>query len=110
MEFTIKSGTPENLKRGCIVVGAFSDGSLSAAAQALDAAAGGALATLLSRGDLDDKAGSTLMLSLLPGVAAERVLVVSLGAPDALDDKAYRDALSAAGKALASLPAKDATV
>ncbi|MCB1959979.1 MAG: leucyl aminopeptidase [Rhodocyclaceae bacterium] len=110
MEFTIKSGTPENLKRGCIVVGAFGDGSLSGAAQALDAAAGGALTGLLSRGDLDDKAGSTLMLPLLPGVAAERVLVVSLGAPDALNDKAYRDALAAAGKALAGLSAKDATV
>jgi len=110
VEFTIKTGTPEQLKRACIVIGAFSDGSLTAAASAVDAASEGALSAVLKQGDLDKKAGSTLMLPVLPGVAAQRVLVVSLGAPDELNDKAFRDAAGAVGKVLAKLPGKDASV
>ncbi len=110
MEFTIKTGTPEQLKRACIVVGVFSDGSLTAAAQAVDDASAGALSRVLKHGDLDDKAGSTLMLPALPGIAAQRVLVVSLGAADEFNDKAYRDAAAAVGKVLAKLAGKDASV
>ncbi|MBT0960420.1 leucyl aminopeptidase [Denitromonas iodatirespirans] len=110
MEFTIKTGSPEKLKRACIVVGAYAEGRLTPSAEAVDHASGGALGALLKRGDLDDKAGATLTLPLLPGVEADRVVVVSLGAVDELNDKAYRDALSAAGKALAGLRGKDASV
>ena len=110
MEFTIKTGSPEKLKRACIVIGAYTDARLTPSAEAVDQASGGALGALLKRGDLDDKAGATLALPLLPGVDAERVLVVSLGKPDELNDKAYRDALAAAGKVLAGLRGKDASV
>jgi leucyl aminopeptidase len=110
VEFTIKTGTPEQLKRACIVVGAFSDGSLTSAAAAVDTAAGGALAAVLKQGDLDNKAGSTVLLPVLPGVQAKRVLVVSLGAPDEFNDKAFRDVAGAVGKVLAKLPGKDASV
>ena len=110
MEFTIKTGSPEKLKRACIVVGAYTEERLTPSAEAVDQASGGALSALLTRGDLDDKAGATLMLPVLPGIDAERVVVVSLGALDELNDKAYRDALNAAGKALAGLRGKEASV
>ncbi|HMX14495.1 MAG TPA: leucyl aminopeptidase, partial [Thauera aminoaromatica] len=44
------------------------------------------------------------------GVHAERVLLVSLGKHDEFGDKAYRDALAAAAKAISAGPAKDAVV
>src|SRR5690606_26393741 len=65
----------------CVVVGAWSDGSLTPAAQAIDGASGGRLKALLSRGDLSGKTGRTAMLHDLAGVAAPRVLVVGLGEP-----------------------------
>ncbi|WP_374483474.1 leucyl aminopeptidase [Zoogloea sp.] len=108
MEFTIKAGSPEKLKSGCVVVGVYAGGELSTAAQALDKASAGALATILARGDLDDKAGATLLLHSLPGVAAPRVLLVSLGKVSELSDKAYRDAVTAAAKQLGGLAADDA--
>ncbi|NML25533.1 leucyl aminopeptidase [Zoogloea dura] len=108
MEFTIKAGAPEKLKNGCVVAGVFSGGELSASARALDKAADGAISTILARGDLDDKAGATLMLHALPGLATPRVLLVSLGKSDALSDKAYRDAVSAAARQLGASPAEDA--
>ena len=108
VEFTIKAGSPEKLKNGCVVVGVHAGGDLTAAARALDKASNGAIATVLARGDLDDKAGSTLMLHDLPGLATPRVLLVSLGQADELTDKLYRDAVAAAARALAGSVAGDA--
>lgn len=110
MEFTIKTGSPAKLKTGLLVLGAFAGGKLPALTAAADGAAEGRIAALIKRGDLDDKAGSTLLLPDLPGVQAERVLLVSLGKEDELGDKTWRDALAAAAKALAATPAKDAVI
>ncbi|MFT3757533.1 leucyl aminopeptidase [Thauera sp.] len=110
MEFTIKTGSPAKSKAGLLVLGAFADGVLPTATAAVDAAAEGRIAHYLKRGDLDDKAGATLLLAELPGIHAERVLLVSLGKQDDFGDKAYRDALAAAARALAATPAKDAVV
>ena len=106
MEFTIKTGSPAQLKTGLLVLGAFAGGKLPA----LTAAAEGRIAALIKRGDLEDKAGATLLLPDLTGVHAERVLLVSLGKEDEFGDKAWRDALGAAAKALACTPAKDAVI
>ena len=108
MEFTIKAGSPEKLKSGCVVVGVLAGGELGASARALDEACEGAISAILARGELDDKAGSTLMLHSLPGLAAPRVLLVSLGKRDEPSDKAYRDAVAATAKQLAGSAAADA--
>ena len=110
MEFTIKTGLPAKSKAGILVLGAFADGVLPAATANVDAAAQGRIAHLLKRGDLEEKAGATMLLPELAGTQAERVLLVSLGKQDEFGDKAYRDALGAAAKALAATPAKDAVV
>ena len=110
MEFTIKTGSPAKLKTGLLVLGAFAEGRLPALSAAADGAAEGRLAALIKRGDLEDKAGATLLVHDLPGVHAERVLLVSLGKHDEFGDKAYRDALAAAAKAISAGPAKDAVV
>ncbi|TXH86918.1 leucyl aminopeptidase [Thauera aminoaromatica] len=110
MEFTIKTGSPAKLKTGLLVLGAFAEGRLPALSAAADGAAEGRLAALIKRGDLEDKAGATLLVHDLPGVLAERVLLVSLGKHDEFGDKAYRDALAAAAKAISAGPAKDAVV
>ena len=110
MEFTIKTGNPAKLKTGLLVLGAFADGKLPALGGVIDDATQGRLSSLLERGDLEDKAGSTLLLHELPGTHAERVLVVSLGKEDEFGDKAFRDALGAAAKALAASPSRDAVI
>ncbi len=110
MEFTIKTATPEKFKAGTLVLAAFADGALPEATAAVDKAAEGRIAALLKRGDLDEKAGATLLLPDLAGVPAERVLLVSLGKREDFGDKAFRDAVSAVAKVLAAGPAKDAAV
>jgi leucyl aminopeptidase len=110
MDISISGAAATGVKAGCLVVGAFADGTLTRAAEAVDQAAGGALGAALKRGDLEEKAGSTLLFPALAGVAADRVLLVSLGARTALGDRTFRDALSGAGRALAAGAAADAAV
>lgn len=110
MEFSIKQGSPEKLKSGCVVVGVFEGGKLSAAAQVLDKAAQHALSDLIARGDMSGKASSTLLMHKLPGIAAERVLLVGLGKAAELSNKITLDILRATFTALNATPAKDAAL
>ena len=79
LEFTLNHVAPAAAAVDCLVVGAYADHTLTPAAQALDAASGGRLASLAQRGDLSGKTGATTLLHDLPGVTAPRVLVVGLG-------------------------------
>jgi leucyl aminopeptidase len=110
VELTLQTMSPENARTGVLVIGAFADGALPFVSQKIDQASQGHLSAILKRGDLNEKAGSTLLLQDLPGNQAERVLVVSLGQRENFGEKAFRDALSATAKALASSPAKNAVV
>ncbi len=83
MEFSIKQVSPEKQRSGCVAVGVFEGGKLSAAAQILDKAAKHYLSDVIAHGDMSGKASSTLLLQKIPGIAAERVLLVGLGKPDA---------------------------
>jgi leucyl aminopeptidase len=108
MEFSIKALSPETAKAGCVVLGVHAGKELTPAAKRVDQAAGGALKAAL--GDLAGRTGSTLLLRALPGVAAERVLLVGLGEKKDYAEAAYREALRAAGLALRELGARDAAL
>jgi leucyl aminopeptidase len=108
MQFSIKALSPESAKTGCVVLGIHSGRELTPAAKRVDQAARGALRKAL--GDLSGKTGSTLLLRGVPGVAAERVLLVGLGERKEFAESAYRDALRGAANALRELGAKDAAL
>ncbi len=100
MEFSIKSGSPEKQRSACVVVGVFDHRKLSFAGDVIDHAAQGYLADILRRGDMDGKAGTTLLLHNVPGLLCDRVLLVGLGKEREFRDKQYRDAVRAAIKTL----------
>ena len=108
MEFSIKAGSPDKQKAGCVVVGVFEPRRLSDAAKTIDRAAKGHIASILRQGDLDGKLGATLLLHHVPGVAAERVLLVGLGKQGDVGAKQYREACRAAVRALNDSGASDA--
>ena len=110
MEFSIKGGSPGKQRTGCVVVGVFDGRKLSPAAQAIDSASRRRVTDVLKRGDLDGKLGQTLLLHRLPGVTAERVLLVGLGKERDLAETPYRTALAAAVKALRATGAAEATL
>ena len=90
------------------MLGVHAGQELTPAAKRVDQASRGALKKAL--GDLAGRAGSTLLLRSLPGVAAERVLLVGLGERKDYAEGAYRDAVRAAASALRELGARDAAL
>ena len=110
IELSLETTSPEKIRSGVLVVGAFADGALPPSAQKIDEVSKRKLSAIIKRGDLDEKAGASLLLHDLPGVEAERVLLVSLGKRSELSEKSFREALSSAAKTLATGVAKDAAV
>ncbi len=110
MKFSIKKGNLEKQRSACVVVGIFEPRKLTEPAEALDTIANGYINGILRSGDMEGKAGSTLMLHNVPGTPCERVLLVGLGKEPELNGKTYRDAMRAAFKALHETGAEDASL
>ena len=108
MEFSIRALAPEKAKTGCLVLAVFSGGNLTRTAQTADKAAAGALRRVLAQGDLGGKSGATLLLQKIPGLAAERVLLVSLGERKEFGVAHFREAVRGAAAALKCLASRDA--
>ncbi|MBB3122383.1 MULTISPECIES: leucyl aminopeptidase [Telluria group] len=112
MDFSIKAfdakNTISSAKTGCVAVAVFENKKLSEAAKALDGA--GEITAALKSGDISGKAGTTLLLRGLKGAAAERVLLVGLGADEAVGEKSFNSAVQATIKAFSTLGTADAII
>src|SRR5476649_171207 len=99
-----------SLRGGAWVVAASEGGALLASAVRLDKAAGGALTRALKFSRFTGKSGQMLEVLAPAGMRASRLLLVGLGKPEALDEKALETIgaqivgrLYAAGETAASL-------
>jgi leucyl aminopeptidase len=110
VQFSIRTQAPEKVPSACLVLAVYEGKILSRTAQAADKAAGGALKHALAQGDLAAKAGATLLLHKPKGLAAARVLLVSLGARADYGVGPFREAVRGAASALKGLGAKDAAL
>ena len=110
MEFSIKQSIPEKQRSACVVLGIYQGGNLSPAAQLFDHASGHQISTLISRGDVTGKTGSTLMLHAPTGILAERVLLVGLGKTEEMNAKQFLDVLRATFAALQKTVSKNAAL
>ena len=106
LEFTLNHSAPGTAGTDCVVVGAFADGSLSPAAQALDGE--GRLAALVARGDVSGATGRSQLVHDLPGVTAPRVLVLGLGEREKFGVAQYLKAVADAVRTLRTGPVKTA--
>ena len=110
MEFFAKSVNTPKLRTNCLVVAVSQPQKLSAAASKLDEASGGFLSNILKRGDMDGRSGQTLLLHSVPGVTAERVLLLGIGKADDLNERSYDKAVDSMYNALNNSGSKDAHV
>ncbi|MGQ7815449.1 leucyl aminopeptidase [Metapseudomonas furukawaii] len=110
MEFLVKSARLETLKTSTLVVAVGEGRKLGEAAKAVDAAADGAITTLLKRGDLAGKVGQTLLLHSLPNLKADRVLLVGSGKERELSDRQFRKLIAAVNGVLKGLGGSDAAL
>lgn len=108
MEFSIKSGNPEKQRTACLVLGVFENKRLSAAARAVDNASDKYLGNILRKGDLKGKVGDSLILHNVPGIVADRVLLIGCGRERDLNESSYRRIILATMNALKNTGAADA--
>jgi len=97
----------------CLVVTAFEGGKLSNAASAINAADAKHVESLLKREKFEGKAGQALLLLNPQGIAAERLLVVGLGAQDKqgqISADNFRKALQKIPDALKPTPCNELTI
>ncbi|HEV2227626.1 MAG TPA: leucyl aminopeptidase [Steroidobacteraceae bacterium] len=100
MEFGVWTKGLPTLAVDCLVVGVFEESELGAEARAVDAACGGRLQRLLTRGDFTGRAGETLLITEVTELAARRVLLVGLGPRAQLSRRSWRRAWAGAVAAL----------
>ena len=110
MEFSTKSGSPEKQRGGSVVVGVFESRKLTLAAELLDKASQSYISDIIRRGDMDGKAGTTLLLHHVPGTLCDRVLLVGLGKERDFREKEYCAAIRTTIKTLNDTGAFDATI
>ena len=110
MEFFAKAVNTPKHRTNCLVVTVSQPRKFSASASKLDEASGGFLTDILKRGDMDGLSGQALLLHAVPGVAAERVLLLGIGKADDLNERSYDKAIDAMYNALSNSGSKDAHV
>ncbi|HEX6549815.1 MAG TPA: leucyl aminopeptidase [Gammaproteobacteria bacterium] len=109
MQFSAKTGDVSALPTGCLIIGVFEGGKLAGMDSRLDRTSNTYLAKILKSGAIEGDVGQALLLFEVPGVAAERVLLVGLGAEKKLTLQTYRKALRKAAQTLNEAGVKDAT-
>ena len=110
MEFSIKSGSPEKQRSACVVVGVFESRKLTLPAELLDNISGGYISDIVRRGDMEGKAGTTLLLHNVPATHCDRILLVGLGKEKEFREKEFANAVRTAVKVLNETGAFDATL
>jgi len=100
MEYHVKSGNPSALRTACLVLGVFTRRQLTGPAKQIDQISDGHLSAILKKGDMDGETGQFLMLYDIPGIQAERILLVGLGAEKELTLKSVITAWAGAVKQL----------
>ncbi|MFD4839366.1 leucyl aminopeptidase [Achromobacter sp. NPDC058515] len=92
MEFSTQTtASLHQVKTAALAVGVYADGVLSPAADLIDRASNGAVRSVV-KSEFRGRAGSTLTLRNLPGVAAQRVVLVGLGKQDEYSARVHASA------------------
>ncbi|MDK1023073.1 MAG: leucyl aminopeptidase [Gammaproteobacteria bacterium] len=91
MEFKSRTGQPTKARTQCLVAGVYDKKVLSDIAKTLDKASRGYISRIIKKGDMTGKVGSGLLLHEVPGIAADRLLLVGLGGKAAMDVGQYQN-------------------
>ena len=98
MHYLTKTTAPETLATQCLILGVFEGKQTGASLAQLPAAARKHIQETLKKGDLGSKGAASLLLYGVPGVKAERVLLLNLGDYKSFNNKrlvcATADAIS----------------
>jgi leucyl aminopeptidase len=108
MRYCLQQARPKDISTDCAIVGLYEEKMLTSACAEVDEACGGLVKALIDSGDLTGKLGQTHMLHKLPGLNAQRVLVVGLGDQRKFDAQKFAKVQKDVHGALKSLPGNSA--
>ncbi len=108
MEFGLKHNTPENARSACQIITVSQARKLSRSGQRVDKASKGFLTSITRRGDMEGKLGQTLLLPDVPGISAQRVLLVGCGKESDMNERNFTRLINSIVSALSASGARDA--
>ena len=92
----------------CLIVGITEPRRLTPAARAVDSASKKYIANMIRRGDITGKLGQSLLLHNIPGIVADRVLLIGCGRERDIDNKQYLTIIDNMYQALEQTGAQEA--
>ncbi len=110
MEISVKTINLETIKSPCIVVGVNDKHKLSGSAKQLDELANGFISKMLRRGDISGAIDDSLMLHNVPGLKAERVLLVGCGKLSEITHAKFQSIVTNASSTLSKASIKNAVM
>ena len=110
MDFEIVSGNLAELETECLVIAVTAEGTLNTQAAEADKASEGYISDILAGGDISGKNAQTLLLHKVPGIKANRVLLLGIGKEDERNNRNYRKAVQAMMGVIKSTGVSSATI
>ena len=107
MEIKLSNANPLKIKTHCLILPVSNQKKLTGVAAEADKASDKYLSKILKQGDLNDKAGATVMLHDVAEIAAQRVLLVSTGSVKTINAEDFDKMSTAVAAALAAPGIKD---
>jgi len=108
MQFNVKTTNPESQASACQIITVSQPSKLSKSGLRLDKASKGYLASILKRGDMAGKLGQCLLLHGVPGIAAQRVLLVGSGKDSEMNERNFTRLINSIADTLSNSGAGDA--
>lgn len=109
MKFEIQSGEYQAKDNDCLILGIFENGELPPAGKKIDKASKGFLSKLIKKGDVSGKMAQTSILFQVPGLDAERLILVGCGKEQPIKEGVYRKIIASGIKALNTSKASHTT-
>ena len=108
MEFNLKTSHPVKLRSACLIIAVSEPRKLSTTGQIVDKASKGSLLKIIRRGDMDGRSGQSLLLHNLPGIRADRVLLIGCGKDGDMNETAFIKTIGNMSAALENCGASEA--
>lgn len=110
MEFSIKSANLEKQRSACLVIGVFESKKLSISGNIINRSTDNFLSKSIKNGDMQGRAGTTLLLQNVPHVSYDRILLVGLGKEEDFAERPFREVTRATIRALSATSANEAVL
>lgn len=108
MDFNIKTGQPEKLRTDCIILPVFEPAKFPETTAKINKISADYISTVVKMGDIAGKFGQTLLLHKVPGINADRILLVGCGKESEFSDKLFRDIIAKIVNTLATTGVREA--